>query len=237
MSSRIIENIRKALENSKTNSLQNSASFFKTGPGEYAEHDQFIGVSVPQLRRIAKQFQTSDFQDFQELLQSPINEERLCALLMMILYYQKGNAQNKEKLYTFYCNNLLYVNNWNLVDSSAYQIMGDYLYNKDRSLLVTLAQSENLWQRRISIVATLFFIRKNDFSSTITIAKILLSDPHDLIHKAVGWMLREMGKRDKTVLIAFLKEHKKIMPKIMFRYAVERLSVDDINTICGLKEG
>lgn len=207
--------------------------FFKTGPGEYAEHDQFIGVSVPQLRRIAKQFQNNVLSDICELLHSNINEEGLLALFILICQYEKADSAQKKNLYQFYCDNLLHINNQNLVDSSAYHIVGNYLYDKDREFLFELAQSNNLWKRRIAIVATFFFIRNNDISSTIQIVQILISDSHDLIHKAVGWMLREVGKRNKCVLITFLKKHKHEMPRTMFRYAIERLSVDEINNVNG----
>jgi 3-methyladenine DNA glycosylase AlkD len=229
MPSPTIKEIRIALYNSQSNLGQMPTSFFKTGPGEYAEHDQFIGVSVPQLRRIAKQFQNSVLSDIQELLRSTINEERLLALFILIYQYEKAYIENKKRLYQFYCDNIMHVNNWNLVDSSAYQIVGNYLYDKDREFLFELAKSDNLWKRRIAIVSTLFFIRKNDFSSTLQIAQILILDSHDLIHKAVGWMLREVGKRNKGILLAFLKEHKRVMAKVMFRYAIERLNSVDIN--------
>ena len=225
----ILKDICQAINLAKGLGINNVSSFFKTGPGQYAQYDQFIPVSVPYLRLIAKRFLTQDFHVFQELLNSSINQERLCALFMMVLYYQKGSVEDKKRLYTFYCKNFARVNNWNLVDSSAYHIIGHYLYDKDRTLLFKLAKSNNLWKRRIAIIATLFFIRKNDFSTTLKIAFILLQDTHDLIHKAVGWMLREVGKRDKNILIDFLKKHKAVMPKIMFRYAVEHLCNADLN--------
>jgi 3-methyladenine DNA glycosylase AlkD len=229
----MVKNIRNALEAIKTNVKNNTICFFKTGPGDYAEHDQFIGISVPQLRLIAKQFRNTELFDIQHLLRSPINEERLCALFILIFQYEQSDIENKKRLYLFYCNNIVHVNNWNLVDSSAYQIVGSYLYDKDRKFLFELAKSDNLWKRRIAIISTLFFIRNNDFSSTLQIAHILISDSHDLIHKAVGWMLREIGKRDKNTLVVFLKHYKQVMPKVMFRYAIERLDSDDMKIIIG----
>lgn len=217
-----LSTLRAQLQTLITVPQEKSAMFFKTQAGSYAEHDTFIGVSVPALRTLAKKFQHLTRQELQELLASPINEERLLALFILVDQYQKGNTQQKDALYNFYLHNLQQVNNWNLVDSSAHLIIGEHLDNTDKKLLITLAQSKNLWERRIAIVATWYFIRKNELEWTFKIAKLLLNDTHDLIHKAVGWMLREAGKRNETMLIQFLDKYAAVMPRTMLRYAIEK---------------
>lgn len=200
-----------------------SALFFKTGPGDYAEHDRFIGVSVPTLRQIAKKYPTLCEKELTTLLTSAINEERLLALIILVKQYQTGTDETKERCYLFYLRHLSQVNNWNLVDASAHLILGAHLFDKDRELLETLATSTRLWERRIAIVSTWYFIRNQDLAWTFKLAKILLKDPHDLIHKAVGWMLREAGKRDLKALIHFLDQHSPQMPRTLLRYAIEKL--------------
>lgn len=186
-------------------------SFFKTGPGQYAEHDRFLGIKVPVLRILAKELKDLGLNDLQVLIESPYNESRLLALIILTKHPSPRD---------FYLKNLKYVNNWNLVDTSAHLILGVDL---DLKLLKKLAHSSNLWERRIAMVATWMPIRQNNFEPTIEIAKILLNDSHDLIHKAVGWMLREMGKKDLSRLIQFLDRYYKTMPRIMLRYAIEKL--------------
>jgi 3-methyladenine DNA glycosylase AlkD len=204
--------------------------FFKTGPGHYGEGDIFIGVMVPQLRQIAKKFSQLPLEELRVLLYSRIHEERLVALLILIWKYRYGASGNKgkEEIVKFYLDHIKQVNNWDLVDVSAPNIVGVHLLFDDRDdrrqLLYRLARSENVWERRIAIVATLHFIRKGDFYDTLKIAEMLLHDGHDLIHKAVGWMLREVGKRDAAAEEAFLDKHYSIMPRTMLRYAIERLS-------------
>lgn len=205
---------------------QRKAVFFKTGSGEYAEHDQFIGVPVPRLRQIAKQHRTLSLEVITQLLQSPINEMRLLALILLVERYQKGNLLIQQEIFQLYCSYMHNVNNWNLVDASAHHIVGAHLFYQDKSLLLALASSEVMWERRIAMVSTWYFIRKNEFEWTVTIAKKLLADKHDLIHKAVGWMLREMGKRDVKHLIEFLNQYAKNMPRTMLRYAIEKLSTE-----------
>jgi len=205
---------------------ENLTMFFKTEAGSYAEHDTFIGVSVPALRTLAKEFQQLTRQELQELLASPINEERLLALFILVDQYQRGNTQQKDALYHFYLHNIQHVNNWNLVDSSAHLIIGEHLDTADKKLLITLAQSPSLWERRIAVVATWHFIRKDELEWTFKIAKLLLNDTHDLIHKAVGWMLREAGKRNETMLIQFLDKYAAVMPRTMLRYAIEKFPED-----------
>ncbi len=205
----------------------NTAKFFKTNPGGYAEYDKFIGVSVPQLRKIAKDFSSLSKPELLLLLKSSFNEERLLALIIKCNQYKKGSLKQREDLYKSYLKHLKYVNNWNLVDSSAHLIIGAHLlYNKDKTILTALAKSKNLWERRVAIVSTWYFIRHQQFDWTIKIAKILLQDTQDLIHKAVGWMLREMGKKDENVLIEFLTQHAKHMPRTMLRYAIEKFPAE-----------
>lgn len=201
-------------------------NFFKTGPGQYGEGDKFIGVTVPNQRLIAKKYASISLNELSKLLSSPIHEHRLTALLILVDKYEKANQQNKKEIYEFYLNNLKGVNNWDLVDSSAYKIVGAYLSNKPKDLLYTFAQSSNLWERRIAIISTLYFIRNKQFEDTIKISELLLNDKEDLMHKAVGWMLREMGKQDQATLLQFLDLHYKKMPRTALRYAIERLSKD-----------
>jgi 3-methyladenine DNA glycosylase AlkD len=194
-------------------------SFFKTGPGQYGEGDVFLGVTVPQSRKIAKAHRAVDLGVVRELVHSRIHEERLVGLLILVSKYKSG----EDGIVDFYLENLGQVNNWDLVDLSAPCILGAALADKDRSLLFKLARSDSLWERRIAIVATYHFIRRNEFGETIKIAEILLHDKHDLIHKAVGWMLREVGKRSLPALEKFLARHHSAMPRTMLRYAIERM--------------
>ena len=196
--------------------------FFKTGPGEYGEGDVFIGVKVPDLRKVAKDFRDIAIKDVIILLESAIHEERLLALLILVSKYVKGNETAKKEIYKLYLNKTKYINNWDLVDVTAQHIVGDYLMDKNKAPLYSLVRSEDLWERRIAIMATFYFIRNERYEDTLKIAKILLSDKEDLIHKAVGWMLREIGKRDMVIEEAFLKQHYKEMPRTMLRYAIEK---------------
>jgi 3-methyladenine DNA glycosylase AlkD len=210
----------------KFSNLKNSqilAKFFKTGKGEYGEGDVFYGVQVQKTRTIAKQFFDLPVEDCLILLKSKIHEERLLALFILGKKFKHADETDRKKLYLLYMKNLRYVNNWDLVDSSAYMIAGGYLYEESRKPLYRLAHSKNLWKKRVAIIATFHFIRRNDFVDTLKIAKILLNDKHDLIHKAVGWMLREIGKRDLNRLEEFLARHYQKMPRTMLRYAIEKL--------------
>ena len=200
--------------------------FFKTSKGSYAEHDVFIGVAVPMLRKVAKSFCDIALTEIEQLLQSKINEERLLALIILADQYKRGNAELKAQIYQFYISNLKYVNNWNLVDSSAHLIIGNHLFEQNREVLLNLAKSDILWERRTAIVSTWYFIRQSDLLWTFKIAKILLEDSHDLIHKAVGWMLREAGKKDQAALKKFLDEYASKMPRTMLRYAIEKFDPD-----------
>ena len=199
-----------------------SQRFFKTGPGEYAQGDIFIGITVPILRGLAKRYQNLAFNETLQLLKSRIHEERLLSLLIFILKYRKENLLEKEKIYKTYVRHTKYINNWDLVDVTAEHIVGAFLENKDRLPLYKLARSGSLWERRISILSTFHFIKNNDFEDTLKIAQMLISDSHDLIHKSVGWMLREVGKRDKDSEEGFLKRYYAAMPRTMLRYAIER---------------
>lgn len=197
--------------------------FFKTGPGEYAEHDQFLGVPTPRLKEVAKHYRNISLENIAELLYSPFNEIRLLALIILVERYQKSHPLIQEEAFQFYCSHMSQINNWNLVDASAHHIVGAHLFEKDKKILLELASSKILWERRIAIVSTWYFIRKNEFNWTLKIAEKLLGDDHDLIHKAVGWMLREVGKRDLDCLIEFLNQYVSQMPRITLRYAIEKL--------------
>jgi len=217
-----INQIKTLLEKSSTIPEEKRSYFFKTDANSYAAHDKFIGVPVPAARSIAKKFLDLSLNEIAQLLASPFNEERFLGLIILVHQYQKADTSNKEKFYQFYMDNLKQVNNWNLVDASAHLIIGAHVFDKNKDILITLAQSNNLWERRIAIIATLYFIRKNDLEWTFNIAEILLNDKHDLIHKAVGWMLREAGKKDTQQLINFLNLHAAHMPRTMLRYAIEK---------------
>jgi 3-methyladenine DNA glycosylase AlkD len=196
--------------------------FFKAGPGQYGEGDRFLGVTVPVVRTLAKQFAALSLRECRKLLQSPYNETRLLALLILVAQTKKANAATRRQIYDAYLADRARVNNWNLVDSSAPSIVGNYLIDKDRSVLAELARSTDLWDRRIAVLATFAFIRNNDFDDTLALAELLLEDSEDLMHKACGWMLREVGKRDAAVLENFLRRHQQHMPRTMLRYAIER---------------
>ncbi len=204
-------------------------SFFKTGKGQYAEGDIFYGLTVPESRILAKQFQDIVFEEIPELLYSKIHEERLIALFLLVEKFQKGDEKQKKKVVDFYLASTAWINNWDLVDTSAYKILGEYLLDKDTKILTRLAKSQDLWEKRIGIVSTFAFIRKGHLDETFRLAKILMHDSHDLIHKAVGWMLREAGKRDRIPLEVFLEEYASRMPRTMLRYAIEKMSVSERN--------
>jgi len=201
--------------------------FFKTGKGQYGEGDIFLGVRVPDLRKIVRKYVNIPLDNTLQLLRSKIHEERLVALLIMVEKTKRANMFERETLFKKYLENTLYINNWDLVDLSADKIVGSYLFEKPKDILYSLATSENLWERRIAILATFDFIKKGFYQETLKIAKILLNDRHDLIHKAIGWMLREIGKRcSQEILEQFLLAHYKQMPRTMLRYAIERLPED-----------
>ncbi len=198
--------------------------FFKTGKGEYGEGDQFLGITVPHLREISKKYQEIDLKDLQKLLDSKIHEHRLCALMILRFKYQKSNIKDQKEVVRFYLINTKKINNWDLVDLSCHYILGNWLLDKDRKILYQLAGSKNLWEKRISIITTFAFIDEGQFTDSLKIADILLNDKHDLIHKAVGWVLREVGKKNKKTETDFLNKHYKAMPRTMLRYAIEKFS-------------
>ncbi|MEW8509017.1 MAG: DNA alkylation repair protein [Candidatus Thiodiazotropha sp.] len=197
-----------------------SQRFFKTGKGEYGEGDRFLGVRVPVLRREAKRHRDISMTQLLRLLQSVYHEERLCALLIMVLKYQRGDEEQRQAVYRNYLENTGCINNWDLVDCSAYHIVGAHLEDRDRRELYGLAASECLWERRIAIMSTLHFINNHDYDDTLNLSRHLLDDDHDLIHKAVGWMLREVGNRAPRIERTFLKKHYQCMPRTMLRYAI-----------------
>jgi 3-methyladenine DNA glycosylase AlkD len=199
-----------------------SRRYFRTGPGEYGEGDRFLGVAVPDLRHIARGCRALSPASVRRLLESDWHEERLLALLILVDQYARGDALRREAIFRLYRRHADRVNNWDLVDLSAPQILGVHLEDRDRSLLVRLAASPSVWERRMAIVATAPYIRESQFHDTLFIARRLLGDPHDLIHKAVGWMLREVAKRDRAVVERFLARHGRRMPRTMLRYAIER---------------
>ena len=198
------------------------ARFFKTGPGQYGEGDRFIGVTVPTTRKVAKEFKNLPLAEVKCLLHSDIHEERLLALVILVGRFEKGDEAARKRIYDLYLANTKHINNWDLVDLSAPRIVGAYLETRSRKPLDCLAKSASLWERRISILATGWFIHYGEFADTLRIAEKLLHDKEDLIHKAVGWMLREVGKRDVALLEEFLGRHCRVMPRTMLRYAIER---------------
>ena len=199
------------------------SGFFKTGPGEYGEGDRFLGIAVPDVRRIVRSHRHTSLKEALGLLHSEYHEERLAALLLMVDRYQRGGTAEKTEIFDLYLGNTACINSWDLVDLTAHHIVGERLFNKKSSLLKKLAQSESLWERRIAILATFYFIRQGESRETLKIAGLLLHDSHDLIHKAVGWMLREVGKRCSIEEeCVFLDKYASMMPRTMLRYAIER---------------
>ena len=197
--------------------------FFKIGPGQYGEGDRFLGVVVPQTRRIAKANIATSFLELQRLLDSPWHEARLCALLILVYRFKAKQTSEAERteIFQFYVRNARRCNNWDLVDLTCRDVVGEYLVDKDRALLYRLAASENLWEQRIAIVSTWAFIRRSDYADTLALAKFLMTHTHDLIHKSVGWMLREVGKKDRKTLTGFLETYATRLPRTTLRYAIE----------------
>ena len=198
------------------------AGYFKTGKGQYGEGDQFLGIVVPKVRLLAKRFRQLPLPDCRKLLASPYNEERLLALLVLVQHYARGDDATRAAVYALFLKHRHRVNNWNLVDSAAPFIVGLHLLQRDRAVLYKLLASNSLWDRRIAILSTFAFIRNNDFTETLQLVEKSLNDKQDLMHKACGWMLREVGNRNATVLDAFLARHHAAMPRTMLRYAIEK---------------
>ena len=200
--------------------------FFKTGKGEYGEGDIFLGIKVPVQRQVAKKYTGLSLPKIQELLKSKVHEHRLTGLIILSNKYKESKEEDKANIFDFYLKNTKNINNWDLVDVTAPNIVGHFLFDKKKNVLYDLARSNDLWERRIAIVSTFNFIRQEEFEDTLALSEILLEDKHDLSHKAVGWMLREVGKKDEAVLEEFLKQHYKVMPRTMLRYAIERFDED-----------
>lgn len=219
-----IETDLKSLEN-KERAIHHTR-FFRTGKGDYGEGDRFLGITVPEQRKIAKKYIDLDLNDLQILIQNKYHESRLTALIILVNKYRKLTLEEEKKqIIEFYLRNTKFINNWDLVDTSA-EILGAYYEDKNKKIFKKLAKSNNLWEQRISIISTFYLIKKNEFDLTLEISQILLHHNHDLIHKAVGWMLREVGKRDLSVEISFLNKNYTTMPRTMLRYAIEKFPED-----------
>ncbi len=228
----MLKNIRKELKilNDKEYATR-LQKYFKTGKGEYGEGDRFLGLRVPVIRKIAKKYRTISISEASEFLQSQFHEERLFSLFVLVHLFKKANDADKKNILTIYLNNTKSINNWDLVDASARHIVGAYFFTHDKKILYTLVQSKNLWERRMSIMATSYFIYHNNFDDTLKIAEILLQDKEDLIHKAVGWMLREIGNKNLELEEEFLQKNYKNMPRTMLRYAIEKFPEKNENII------
>lgn len=219
MLNEIIKELQKYANKEKA---ENYKKFFKTGKGEYGEGDIFIGLTVPQQRKIASKYLSLSLNKLKNLLKSKIHEHRLTGLIILTEKYKNSEEHEKANIFNFYINSTKHINNWDLVDVTCPTIVGNFLLNKDKKILYELSRSNNLWERRIAIVSTLGFIKKNEFSDALTISEILLEDQHDLIHKAVGWMLREIGKKEEKILLEFIHKHYNKMPRTTLRYAIEK---------------
>ena len=206
---------------------EHSQRFFKTAKGEYGYGDVFLGIRVPVIRTAVKQFKTASLSTAGKLLKSRYHEVRLFALLLLVMRFSRADASEQERVYRLYLDSTKFINNWDLVDCSAPHIVGCYLFDKERAVLYVLAKSDLLWERRIAIMATFYFIRQNQFSDALKISEQLLEDCEDLIHKAVGWMLREIGKRDKAAEVKFLDRYYRKMPRTMLRYAIEKFTREE----------
>lgn len=242
-----VDSLRKALRRyASRQKAQVLQRFFKTGPGEYAHGDIFCGVAVPHIRKIAREFVgdgndlVGDGRDLflitaARLLKSAVHEERLLALLILIGAYRCASVRGKAAIYRLYLKHTKYINNWDLVDVTAKHIVGVHLFDKDRTPLYRLAVSASLWERRIALLATFYFIERRQFDDTLKIVEMYLCDPHDLIHKACGWMLREIYKRDSALAQRFIRKKCALMPRVMLRYAIERFP--DTKRVAYLKGG
>lgn len=222
------KDVRAQLLNLPRVPLERHTIYFKTAPGTYGAHDRFLGITVPNLRKLCKTCPPLSFNEIQGFITSPYNEERLFALFVLIDLFEKGEGATRTQVYDFYLQHKSFVNNWNLVDASAHKILGAHLWDlQSLDILKTLVPSPSLWDRRIAIVALWFFIKKGEVGPTLELSARLLQDPEDLMHKAVGWMLREVGKQDLKALHDFLTQHKTHMPRVMLRYAIERFSKEE----------
>ena len=228
MSAKTNEILNKLRELGDSDIAAHSQRFFRTGPGQYGEGDKFLGIRVPVVRKCVREYLAISLPDAIELLESPFHEARLLALLILVAKYSSANTNaEREAVYRSYLKHTEFINNWDLVDSSAEHIVGAHLFDKDRKPIYKLTRSKDLWERRIGVMATFHFIRREDLTDTLAIAELLLNDKEDLIHKAVGWMLREVGKRKREIEEQFLNKNYKRMPRTMLRYAIERLPESD----------
>ncbi|MHC4119103.1 MAG: DNA alkylation repair protein [Planctomycetota bacterium] len=228
MSIRTQQIVKKMRELGDSEIAAHSQRFFKTGPGEYGEGDIFLGIRVPVVRKCVKEFRTVSLEDTLELLQNQFHEVRLFALLIMVAKYgAAGTNAEQTAVYRAYLGHTKFINNWDLVDCSAVRIVGAHLFARSRKPVYRLARSKSLWERRIAVISTFFFLNNEDYSDSLAIAELLLKDKEDLIHKAVGWMLREVGNRDRETEEKFLTKHYRQMPRTMLRYAIEKLPESD----------
>ncbi|MEK6856405.1 MAG: DNA alkylation repair protein [Nanoarchaeota archaeon] len=223
MLNKIIQELQSKANSEKSKIYQ---KFFKTGKGDYGEGDVFIGLTVPEQRSLAKKYVDLQLSEVKILLSNKIHEYRLTAFCILVYKFEKADEEEKKEIIDFYLKNIEWANNWDLIDCIADKLLGRYLLDKDKSVLYSFAKSNNLWKKRIAIISTFEFIKNNNFEDTLKISEILLEDKHDLIHKAVGWMLREVGKRNLKIEEDYLKKHYKNMPRTMLRYAIERLDRD-----------
>ncbi len=223
IASSLIKELKKI---SNPNIAKHSQGFFKTAKGEYAEGDKFLGIRAPALHKAAKKYNTLNLNEITRLLASRFHEIRLVSLYILVNHYEKANLNTKSEIVNLYLSNIKHINNWDLVDASAHKILGDFLMDKEKDLLYTLATSPNLWERRIAVMATFQFIKNEAFDDTLRLSKLLLNDTEDLIHKSVGWMLREMGKKNINLEKEFLDKHALKMPRTMLRYAIEKFPPD-----------
>ena len=224
----LLKSLQKSLrEIADPNIAKHSMRFFKTGKGEYGEGDRFLGIRVPVLRQLAKKYRDIGLSDIKKIIQSSFHEERLCALIILVEKFSKGTEKEKTDIFNLYLGIIKNINNWDLVDSSAHYIIGVYLENRSRDILYKMAESDNIWERRIAIMSTFHLIKKNMFKDALKISEVLLKDKEDLIHKAVGWMLREIGKRDILAEKNFLDKHYHDMPRTMLRYSIEKFQEKD----------
>ncbi|HNY35889.1 MAG TPA: DNA alkylation repair protein [Candidatus Pacearchaeota archaeon] len=224
----MIDKILKELKSKKNaEQAKNLSRFFKTGKGQYGEGDIFWGIKVPAIRETVKKFKEASLKDIQELLNSKVHEHRLTGLLILVEKNKK--AENKKEIYDFYLKNTKNINNWDLVDLTAPHIVGGFILEnkKERKILYSLVKSNNLWERRISVLSTFTLLREKEYEDVLKISELLLKDEHDLIHKALGWMLREIGKRDKEIEIKFLEKYHRVMPRTMLRYSIEKFNLKE----------
>ena len=216
----LIESLQMSADKEKAQFLQR---FFKTGRGQYAESDVFWGIKVPETRQVAKAYRSMPLVELGIIMKNPVHEVRLCGLMVLIEQFNKAKEADKKRIIDFYLSHTQYINNWDLVDLSCYKILGNYLLDKPRDVLYRMAKSKNMWEQRIAIVSTLAFIRNYEFDDTLAISEVLLDHRHDLIHKAVGWMLRELAKKDEFAMLQFIEKHYNRLSRTTLRYAIERL--------------